>query len=575
MKRTRKFAPTIAAMLILSCGTARMWADPGPDDWIELPVVINLYKGVNVTEDEAKGYIERANEVLKQAKIKLKVAKTNTDFEVGNGDANQAETEDAEAIKKGKEELKDHTEGKGIKINFCNQPIDGRPGTNGWAIHKTPVVFVRKNSDAEKEKEKTGNTVAHEICHVLTIDYDLYDAEFIKRLMYGRDSRTGTELTDAEKEEIRKEAAKRGKVEKKEAPAAPSQNKKQETALGYNSSDDSPNDVSGVKDASITSLEGDESYEMRLVLGGAFAPGQSGNYYFLLDTDNNPDTGVIIGDIVGIERAVQIFVPPGAPFAQISAFDTLNPSNTFNTMGTVILEHKFYEGDDGAPVGSTPYGHVIDWSIPIAFFEPAPSDLVSVIVGAGPMGAPGFDRFTMILDRFAGDRGPHVSTDVGLVDAAAGEAFVIFGSEFTPGAVLEVTLDDALIGAVVADPAGNFTMLMTLDPATPTDAYFLTVQDPADGAFGFAVIEVIGLAGCPADLSGAVDPNDPNYGVPDGVVDAADFFYYLDQFVAGNLAVADLTGSVDPNDPSYGVPDGMLDAADFFYYLDLFVAGCP
>jgi len=38
---------------------------------------------------------------------------------------------------------------------------------------------------------------------------------------------------------------------------------------------------------------------------------------------------------------------------------------------------------------------------------------------------------------------------------------------------------------------------------------------------------------------------------------------------------ADLTGSSDPNDPSYGVPNGIVDADDFFYYLDLFTLSCP
>ncbi|MCC6285916.1 MAG: hypothetical protein IT439_11570 [Phycisphaerales bacterium] len=79
---------------------------------------------------------------------------------------------------------------------------------------------------------------------------------------------------------------------------------------------------------------------------------------------------------------------------------------------------------------------------------------------------------------------------------------------------------------------------------------------------------------CRADLTGSSDPNDPAYGVPDGTADAADFFYFLDQFVANNLAVADLSGSTDPNDPGYGQPDGILDAADFFYFLDVFVRGC-
>lgn len=38
---------------------------------------------------------------------------------------------------------------------------------------------------------------------------------------------------------------------------------------------------------------------------------------------------------------------------------------------------------------------------------------------------------------------------------------------------------------------------------------------------------------------------------------------------------ADFSGSSDPNSPLYGVPDGIVDASDFFYYLDRFVEGCP
>lgn len=79
---------------------------------------------------------------------------------------------------------------------------------------------------------------------------------------------------------------------------------------------------------------------------------------------------------------------------------------------------------------------------------------------------------------------------------------------------------------------------------------------------------------CLADLTGASDPNHPAYGIPDGSLDAADFFYFLDQFVAGNAARVDFTGSSDPSDPNYGDPDGVLDIDDFFYFLDRFVEGC-
>jgi len=80
---------------------------------------------------------------------------------------------------------------------------------------------------------------------------------------------------------------------------------------------------------------------------------------------------------------------------------------------------------------------------------------------------------------------------------------------------------------------------------------------------------------CAADLTGSADPNNPGFGVKDGLLDANDFFYYLDRFAAGDLTVADLTGSVDPNDPGFGTPDGALDASDFFFYLSLFAQGCP
>lgn len=80
---------------------------------------------------------------------------------------------------------------------------------------------------------------------------------------------------------------------------------------------------------------------------------------------------------------------------------------------------------------------------------------------------------------------------------------------------------------------------------------------------------------CRADLTSSTDPNDPGYGVPDGLINIDDFFYFLDQFVASNLNVVDLSGSSDPMNPEYGVPDGRINIDDFFYYLDLFVLGCP
>jgi len=68
-------------------------------------------------------------------------------------------------------------------------------------------------------------------------------------------------------------------------------------------------------------------------------------------------------------------------------------------------------------------------------------------------------------------------------------------------------------------------------------------------------LRVLGIGRCPADLTG------PG-GAPDGILDASDFFEFLDAFSTGQVFLADLK------------QDGVLDAQDFFRYLEAFTAGC-
>ncbi len=79
---------------------------------------------------------------------------------------------------------------------------------------------------------------------------------------------------------------------------------------------------------------------------------------------------------------------------------------------------------------------------------------------------------------------------------------------------------------------------------------------------------------CRPDLTTGALPGQPGYGVPNGTLNNDDFFYYLAQFSAGNLAVADLTTGAVPGQPGYGIPNGSLNNDDFFYYLSLFSGGC-
>jgi hypothetical protein len=80
--------------------------------------------------------------------------------------------------------------------------------------------------------------------------------------------------------------------------------------------------------------------------------------------------------------------------------------------------------------------------------------------------------------------------------------------------------------------------------------------------------------GCAPDLTTGAIAGQPGYGVPDGVLNNDDFFYYLAQFAAGNVAEADLTTGAISGQPGYGVPNGIINNEDFFYYLALFAAGC-
>jgi len=114
---------------------------------------------------------------------------------------------------------------------------------------------------------------------------------------------------------------------------------------------------------------------------------------------------------------------------------------------------------------------------------------------------------------------------------------------------------------------------LTITSATPTDsgAYTAVFSNACGSATSTAAAATVN---CRADLTTNAIPGTPGYGVPNGILNNDDFFYYLSQFAAGNLVVADLTTGAVPGQPGYGVPNGLLNNDDFFYYLTIFAAGC-
>ena len=82
---------------------------------------------------------------------------------------------------------------------------------------------------------------------------------------------------------------------------------------------------------------------------------------------------------------------------------------------------------------------------------------------------------------------------------------------------------------------------------------------------------------CAADLTSSNAPaGSPGYGLPDGLVTAADIQFYVNAWVALDVGIADLTTQNAPiGDAGYGVPDGLVTAIDLQYYVNLWLAGCP
>ncbi len=110
-------------------------------------------------------------------------------------------------------------------------------------------------------------------------------------------------------------------------------------------------------------------------------------------------------------------------------------------------------------------------------------------------------------------------------------------------------------------------------PLYPEPVWLLGSPYPAGWCLGFETYMLAG-GGCDPDLTTTAIPGTPGYGVPNGILNNDDFFYFLAQFAAGNIAVADVTTTAIPGSPGYGVPNGVINNDDFFYYLSIFSAGC-
>ena len=126
----------------------------------------------------------------------------------------------------------------------------------------------------------------------------------------------------------------------------------------------------------------------------------------------------------------------------------------------------------------------------------------------------------------------------------------------------------------IALPAGIQVSGLTSISADAS-TILLILQDTTTFELSTALLH-IPVACSAADITtqGAAMGN-TNFGMPDGLVTAADIQYYVNLYVLGDLNADLTTQGAGSGDPGFGVPDGLVTAADIQYYVNLYVAGCP
>lgn len=177
------------------------------EEWIDVQVVINVLDGVDPCDIDAA--LDKANRAFEQARIRL-VKKATDPNATADADSSGglSRQERNRAREQGQNTLNETVgAGKGVKIDIGSNIREESPNTTGLAIHRNPVILVKPHADPNVY----GRTIAHELCHVFTLGYDLYDPNDRHRMMYGRRG-GGTHLDPNEIERIRRSARKRGRA---------------------------------------------------------------------------------------------------------------------------------------------------------------------------------------------------------------------------------------------------------------------------------------------------------------------------------------------------------------------------
>ena len=537
---------------------------------IQIPVVINLYPGSNTTEAEAKEAIKEANKLLKQAGMKLVPVDTKTpaaNTAGDNGDGSFTLAERTAMRTHGGKELKKLKNEKGIKISFGNDPVAGT-GTRGVSVHRNPTIIVRESTAAEGGAADTGQTIAHELGHVMTLGANHLVSKGPPEVKADDDAHSagadhvmqatgkGTKFTAEQIKEMRSRRYHHGKCSVQWDAAYPAEKVKQQYgATTDNLGDFDPGIGTPMHDIDhviLTSLAGadhlDGNYhdvDLQITVGGTMPDNGffSAIYFVGFNTDGDPTTGIQLGETPGIDRIVDIFVAsegPGYTYTDARVFsppcdcliDCLLDCDPWLCTDylylpqppTVLVDNEF----DG-PGGPVPTSTSILCQIPKAVLGLDPpgsyyyNPIVPVVVQSTV-----FDDFTgrevpvdwtddLVFDQ---DRWLHDPTlhTFGNGVPTPGAPYDVLIEGLQPNSPVTLYVNDTAVFDDVLDSNGSASATFEFPSDLPnTESHFLTAQDNT-GEFAYN-------STCPmpmtADLNG------------DGKVNMLDFKDFNSQWLNG------------------------------------------
>lgn len=527
---------TLAVLSLVAAGSFAEGAFAEDEDaWYVVPTIVNVLDGSGVTDSDVEEIIANLNWHLAVAGIPAHIElagpirhvdkiKDDQGDEIGDGDADldtDEEVEGAEA--QGSRELASAGK-KGWKITIVGKLTDAAPsppnppgsryviaagtrhvpGMGGPTADNTLTGRKPRRDGQATDNDHQALLLAHDFCHAMSVGPEAgeggpglgpKDPSLINRLMYYKPTNPDIphDTTDDELTEIRKGLKARGYQARVELTQEERHqvwaDERFEPPAGY---------------AYVDLLSGhlfDEgtSFDIVIQVNGLLPDTGSHiiKYRYLLDTDNSTSTGVTVGPLSGVDKAVTITLSGHYPFTAPSGTITAQvqsatggslsiPSGTISRLtrvGGVPIDAADEEFTVRIPVADA-----ITQPVQYAALEQlAPSVPTAIVAAEQVAGVP-------IAEDTAGPTVFVYSAPLGATVTILptigepGDSISVTGVRFATSATIQLKLNDDSLGTALSNAQGSFSTAFVI-PDRPNGKYFVLARN-TDGYADFNMLTI-------------------------------------------------------------------------------------